>query len=315
MKILIPKALRKGEVVGLISPSSTCAEPEKIEQAVTYLERNGYRVKTSRYLNRSEHDPLHTDHYKLHDLHQMFADTEVRAIFCLRGGAGATRLLDRIDYSTIAANPKILVGYSDITALSLAIFRKTGLINFSGPMAATELHSPSSYTEAHFWGILTDPKYPACLSNFPDHSISCVRPGSASGRLIGGNLSVLSSLVGTPYLPSFRGSLLFVEDVNEPAYRIDRMLSHLFNAGLAQQCRGFMFGQFSRNPSDENRDYRFNKIFTYYANRMHEGAPVMAGLSYGHVPELMTLPVGARCRIELSPDHFAFGTTEPVVSS
>jgi len=313
MKTLIPKALRRGEVIGLISPSSTCAEPEKIERAVTYLERCGYRVKTSLYLNRSEHDPAHTDRYKLHDLHQMFADGDVRAIFCLRGGAGATRLLDRIDYSLIAANPKILVGYSDITALSLAVYRKTGLVNFSGPMAATELFAPSGYTEEHFWGVLTDPAYSKKLANFSGHEIGCVRPGAVNGRLIGGNLSVLSSLVGTPYLPSFSGSILFTEDVNEPAYRIDRMLSHLFNAGLAQKCRGIMFGQFSKNPADENRDYRFDKIFTYYANRMHEGAPVMTGLSYGHIAELMTLPVGAKCRLEISPEQFSFGAAEAVV--
>jgi muramoyltetrapeptide carboxypeptidase len=314
MKILIPKALRREEVIGLISPSSTCAEPERIQRAVTYLERCGYRVKTSLYLNRSEHDPAHTDRYKLHDLHQMFADREVRAIFCLRGGAGATRLLDRIDYALIAANPKILVGYSDITALSLAVFRKTGLVNFSGPMAATDLFEPSDYTEAHLWGMLTDPGYSKSLVNFCGHEVGCVKPGAVAGRLIGGNLSVLSSLVGTPYLPSFSGSLLFTEDVNEPAYRIDRMLSHLFNAGLAQKCRGLIFGQFSKNPADENRDYRFDKIFTYYANRMHEGAPVMTGLSYGHIRELMTLPVGARCSLEISPERFSFGAVEAVVS-
>lgn len=314
MKTLIPRALHRGEVIGLISPSSTCAEPEKIEMAVTYLERSGYRVKTSRYLNRAEHDPEHTDRYKLHDIHQMFADPEVRAIFCLRGGAGASRLLGCIDYGVISANPKILVGYSDITALSLAIFRKTGLVNFSGPMAATELHEPVRYTEEHFWGILTDPAYPQQLENFHDHPVSCVRAGSVTGRLIGGNLSVLSSLVGTPYLPSFRGSILFTEDVNEPAYKIDRMLSHLFNAGLAQQCRGIMFGQFGRTPSDLNRDYRFDKIFNYYADRMRNDSPVMEGLSYGHVPELMTLPVGARCRFGITPAQFTFSVLEPVVS-
>lgn len=314
MKILIPKALRGGDVIGLVSPSSTCAEPEKIEQAVTYLERNGYRVKTSRYLNQSEHDPEHTDRYKLHDIHEMFADRSVSAIFCLRGGAGATRILDRIDYGLIADNPKILVGYSDITALSLAVFRKAGLVNFSGPMAATELYAPTPYTEEHFWGILTDPAYATMLRNFEGHQITCVKPGTVTGRLIGGNLSVLSSLVGTPYLPPFEGGILFTEDVNEPAYRIDRMLSHLFNAGLVRQSRGLMFGQFSKNATDENREYRFDKIFTYYANRMQEGSPVMTGLSYGHIRELMTLPVGARCRLEVTPEHYSFGVAEPVVS-
>ncbi|NTU67873.1 MAG: LD-carboxypeptidase [Chlorobiaceae bacterium] len=315
MRILIPKALRKGDVIGLISPSSTCAEPEKIGLAIDYLERNGYRVKLSRYLNQAEHDPAHTDRYKLHDIHQMFSDADVKAVFCLRGGAGATRLLDRIDYDLIAANPKILVGYSDITALSLSVFAKTGLVNFSGPMVATELYAPSTYTEEHFWGMLTDPAYGRSLRNFPDHPVRCLKPGTAIGRLIGGNLSVLSSLIGTPFLPSFRGTLLFAEDINEPAYRIDRMLSHLFNAGLVQKCRGLVFGQFCKNPSDEDRDYRFDKMFAYYANRMAEGTPVMTGLSYGHIPELMTMPVGAKCRIELSEGALSFGAIDPVVEA
>jgi muramoyltetrapeptide carboxypeptidase len=315
MKILVPKALRQGDVIGLISPSSTCAEPEKIGQAVTYLERNGFRVRPSRYLNQAEIDPAHTDRYKLHDIHQTFADPEVKAVFCLRGGAGATRLLDRIDYGLIASNPKILVGYSDITALSLAVFAKTGLVNFSGPMAATELFSPTPYTEEHFWGMLTDPGYARSLTNFEGHAIRCLKPGTATGRLIGGNLSVLSSIIGTPFLPPFEASLLFAEDVNEPAYRIDRMLSHLSNAGLISQCRALLFGQFCKNPADENCDYRFDKMFAYYADRMPEGTPVMTGLSYGHIVELMTIPVGARCRIELAPEGFAFGAVEPVVQA
>ncbi|NTU92484.1 MAG: LD-carboxypeptidase [Chlorobiaceae bacterium] len=315
MKILIPKALRKGDVIGLISPSSTCAEPEKIGQAVAYLERNGFRVRPSRYLNQAEHDPAHTDRYKLHDIHQMFADKEVKAVFCLRGGAGATRLLDRIDFSLIASNPKILVGYSDITALSLSVFAKTGLVNFSGPMIATELYAPSAYTEEHFWGMLTDPGYSRSLKNFTGHPIRCLKSGTATGRIIGGNLSVLSSMIGTPYLPSFDDALLFAEDINEPAYRLDRMLSHLTNAGLVQKCRALMFGQFCKNPADENCDYRFDKMFAYYADRMPEGTPVMTGLSYGHIQELMTIPVGARCRIELANDAFSFGAVEPVVES
>ncbi|MCE1273559.1 MAG: LD-carboxypeptidase [Chlorobiales bacterium] len=315
MKILIPKALRQGDVIGLISPSSTCAEPEKIDQAITYLERNGFRVRLSRYLNQSEHDPAHTDRYKLHDIHQMFADPEVRAVFCLRGGAGATRLLDRIDYRLIASNPKILVGYSDVTALSLAVFAKTGLVNFSGPMIATELYAPSPYTEEHFWVMLTDPDYGRALRNFDKHDVRCLKPGNATGRLIGGNLSVLSSMIGTPFLPSFNETLLFAEDVNEPAYRIDRMLSHLSNAGLIRQCRGLIFGQFCKNPADENCDYRFDKMFAYYADRMPEGTPVMTGLSYGHIRELMTIPVGAKCTLEVTDEKFAFGAVEQVVEA
>ena len=316
MTTLIPKALRYGDTIGLISPSSHSAYPDKINQAVIYLEKNGYQFKPSRHLNCIDTDPAIADEQKLHDLHEMFSDPSIKAIICLRGGAGATRLLKKIDYSIIAANPKIVVGYSDITALSLALFAKTGLISFSGPMLATELYEPTPYTEEHFWGMLTSPSYALSLQNHPDHTITCIRAGSAEGRLIGGNLSVLSSMIGTPYLPALNGSLLFLEEINEPAYRIDRMLSHLDNAGLLAPCNGVLLGQFS-NVSEVTKEetLRLQHIFTYYSNHAHIEGPVLRGLSYGHIKNLMTIPIGARFTIELSPTGtFLLRAVEPVIA-
>jgi len=314
MITLTPKALRPGDTIGLISPSSHCAYSDRIERAVISLEKNGYRVKPSRHLNCIDQNPLIADEQKLHDLHEMFADQTVKAIICLRGGAGATRLLKKIDYRLIAANPKIVVGYSDITALSLALFAQTGLISFSGPMLATELHEPTPYTEEHFWGMLTSPTYALSLHNHPDHQITCIRAGSAEGRLIGGNLSVLSSLIGTPYLPSLNDALLFLEDINEPAYRIDRMLSHLDNAALLAPCNGLLFGQFTTAAEITKEEaLRLENIFSHYSAEALD-APVMKGLSCGHIKQLMTLPIGARFRMEISENGaFFFGATEPVV--
>ncbi len=315
MKTLTPKALRKGDTIGLISPSSHCAYPDKIGQAISYLEKNGYRVKPSRHLNRIDTDPAVADQQKLHDLHEMFADPTIKAIICLRGGAGASRLLKKINYRLIAANPKILVGYSDITALSLAVFAKTGLISFSGPMLATELYGPTPYTEEQFWGMLTSPSYALSLQNYSGHPVTCIRAGTAEGILIGGNLSVLSSMIGTPYLPSLNDSLLFLEDINEPAYRIDRMLSHLDNAGLLAQSKGVLLGQFgneAENTKEEN--LRQQNIFDYYSAQACTDGPVMRGLSYGHIINLMTLPVGARVKIQLSPaGNFTLGAINPVI--
>ena len=313
MKTLVPKALRRGDTIGLISPSSHCSFPDRIQQAVTYLEKNGYRVKPSIHLNRIDTDPAIADEEKLQDLHGMFGDPSVAAIICLRGGAGSYRLLKKIDYGLIAANPKILVGYSDITALSLAIFSKTGMISFSGPMLATELHGPTAYTEEHFWGMLTSPAYALSLLNHESHPVSCVREGCAEGRLIGGNLSVLSSMIGTPYLPPFRDTLLFIEDINEPAYRIDRMLSHLGNAGLLAESRGILLGQFTGEPERNGENIRLEKIFDYYCQHAHPEGPVMRGLSYGHICNLMTIPVGARYRMEVSATAFSLRALEPVV--
>jgi muramoyltetrapeptide carboxypeptidase len=313
MKTLIPKALRKGETIGLISPSSHCAYPEKIGQAISYLEKNGYRVKPSSHLNCIDTDPAIADSEKLHDIHEMFSDPRVKAIFCLRGGAGAARLLSKLDYNLIAANPKILAGYSDITALSLALYAKTGLISFSGPMVATELYAPSPYTEEHFWGMLTSGTYAQSIENHAGHMVSAIREGCTEGQLIGGNLSVLSSMIGTPFLPSFKDTLLFLEDINEPAYRIDRMLSHLSNAGLLSRCNAILFGQFSSEPPEKSENERLKNIFEYYS-ALNRDAAVLSGLSYGHIRDLMTIPVGARFKVRLtSSGIFSFGALEPVI--
>ena len=313
MKNLTPKALRKGDTIGLISPSSHCAFPEKIGQAVSYLEKNGYKVKLSCHLNRIDPDPAIADREKLHDIHEMFCDRNVQAIFCLRGGAGAARLLNNIDYNLIAANPKILAGYSDITALALALYAKTGLISFSGPMAATELFAPTPYTEEHFWGILTSRNYALSIKNHTNHTVTCMREGSAEGQLIGGNLSVLSSMIGTPFLPSFKDTLLFLEDINEPAYRIDRMLSHLSNANLLSNCNAILFGQFTAEPEKIGESERMKRVFDYYST-LNNQAIALAGLSYGHIPDLMTIPVGGRFKVQISQaGTFSLGALEPVI--
>ena len=286
MKNLTPKALRKGDTIGLISPSSHCAYPEKIAQAVSYLEKNGYSVKPSLHLNRIDPDPAIADKQKLHDI---------------------------LDYTLIAANPKIFAGYSDITALSLALYAKTGLISFSGPMLATELYSPTPYTEEHFWGMLTSPNYALSLQNHQSHSLTCIRAGTVEGQLIGGNLSVLSSMIGTPFLPSFKNTLLFLEDINEPAYRIDRMLSHLSNANLLACCSAILFGQFSGEPGKIGEDERMKKVFDYYST-LNKHTAVLSGISYGHITNLMTLPVGAHFKVQIAPTGtFSLGALEPVI--
>ncbi|NTW83346.1 MAG: LD-carboxypeptidase [Chlorobiaceae bacterium] len=315
MHTIRPKVLRKGDTIGLISPSSHCAHPDRIEQAVRYIEKQGYRVEPSRHLNCIDTDPAIADRHKLLDLHEMFSNPGIQAIICLRGGAGASRLLKKINYDIISANPKILVGYSDITALSLAVFAKTGMISFSGPMLATELYGPSPYTEEHFWGMLTSPSYALSIRNHENHPISCIRPGKTEGRLIGGNLSVLSSMIGTPFLSSFRDMLLFFEDINEPAYRIDRMLAHLSNAGLLEECSGMLLGQFTGDTEiTAEEESRLQHIFRYYSNPDNMEGPVMRGLSYGHIRDLLTIPVGARCFMEISSSgYFSFGAAEPVI--
>ena len=164
--------------------------------------------------------------------------------------------------------------------------------------------------------MLTSPAYALSLQNYPDHPITCIRAGSAEGILVGGNLSVLSSMIGTPYLPALNDSLLFLEDINEPAYRIDRMLSHLDNAGLLAQCKGLLFGQFGNDAENTKAEnFRQQHIFKYYSQETHSNGPVMRGLSYGHIRNLMTIPIGARFKMTLSPTgNFSFGALSPVIA-
>ncbi len=313
MKILTPKALCKGDTIGLISPSSPSPDQEKIDRAVTYLEKLGYHVKPAGHFNCQGEPRMELDRRKLEDLHDMFADSRVKAIFCLRGGSGATRLLENLDYDLIAGNPKILAGYSDITALSIALFTRTGLITFSGPMLATELHNPSSYTEENFWNVLESTSSVRQILNHPGHPVHIYRDGTAEGTLLAGNLTVFSCLVGTPYLPLFRNTIPLFEDVNEEPYRIDRLLSHIYNAGILNQCKGLLFGQFSRDIMDFNRPSPLLDILRYYTEKTAIHIPVAAGLSYGHIDDLLTIPVGTACSFAARNGELSL-TMPPAVS-
>ncbi|MBL6956698.1 MAG: LD-carboxypeptidase [Chlorobium phaeobacteroides] len=314
MRTLIPKALRHGDTIGLISPSSPSPDHEKVGHAVSYLEKLGYRVKPAEHFNSRTENRLELDRRKLSDLHEMFADTSVKAIFCLRGGSGATRLLQDLDYELVSRNPKILAGYSDITALSIGLFAKTGLLTFSGPMLATELHNPSGYTEENFWKILESTSSVHQIINHPDHPINVYREGSATGTLLAGNLTVLSCLVGTPYLPPLDGTLPIFEDINEEPYRIDRLLSHFHNAGLLSSCSGILFGQFSKEIITFDTQHPLLDILRYYTEKTSPNVPVVAGLSYGHIDDLLTLPVGATCTLNASHERISL-TTSPAVCS
>lgn len=314
MHTLVPKALRHGDTIGLISPSSPSPDHEKIGHAVTYLEKLGYRVKPAAHFNSQAVTRQELDRRKLYDLHEMFADRSVKAIFCLRGGSGATRLLPDIDYGLVTENPKIFAGYSDITALSIALYARTGLITFSGPMLATELHNPSSFTEENFWKILESTSSVHQIINHLNHPVCIFREGSATGTLLAGNLTVLSCLVGTPYLPSMESSLPLFEDINEEPYRIDRLLSHFHNAGLLKKCLGVLFGQFSRDAMVFDQQHPLLDILHYYTEKTAPHVPVVAGLSYGHIDDLITVPVGAHSTLKARNDEISL-TTPPAVSS
>lgn len=311
-KRIKPPALKKGDVIGIVSPASSPDDFSRIDKGVAYLESLGYRVKLGKHIYRRNGYLSANDDERAEDLNEMFSDPQVRAIICVRGGYGTPRILDKINYSAIRKNPKIFVGYSDITALQLAIFKKTGLITFSGPMLAVDIYSDfDPYAEEFFWRILTSKSDKIQIKNPDDKDISVLSHGKSTGILLGGNLSLLASVIGTKFQPDFSNSVLVVEDIGEEPYRIDRYFSQLKNSGVLSKIKACVLGQFTDcAPKEPEKSLTLEQIFQDYLGNLK--IPVIANLSYGHIPKKITLPIGAKIRIDTKRKMIAI--VESVVS-
>jgi muramoyltetrapeptide carboxypeptidase len=229
----------------------------------------------------------------------MLADRSVRAVIALRGGYGTPRLLDRVDYRALRRDPKILVGYSDLTALLLAVYRKTGLVTFSGPMAGVEMWKEfDPLTEELFWRVVTSASPIGELRNPPDDPARGHGTAKVAGRLIGGNLSLLVSLLGTPFAPSLRDAILVIEDVDEAPHRVDRMLSQLRNAGIVRALKGLVLGRFTDcKPADPAKPFlTIEQVLEEVV--VSATIPVLTNFLYGHIPRKFTLPVGVRAALD-----------------
>ena len=300
MTSLKPPRLRKGDLIGIISPASPPSSKEKIDKGVQYLERLGYHVKVGRYV-LSQHGYLAgPDEERARDLNEMLADRKVKAIFAIRGGYGTPRLLHLVNYGAIRSNPKIIVGYSDLTALQLAVYRKTGLVTFSGPMVGVEMwNSMDPFTEEHFWRIITSSSRIGLLPNPPDEQTTVLNKGSATGRLLGGNLSLLVSVFGTPYVPDLRKSLLILEDVDEAPHRIDRMFTQLSHSGTLKHISGMILGKFTDCvPSDPSKPHlTVEQVLDGVLKTV--SCPTITNFPYGHIPRKLTIPFGVRARLSV----------------
>ncbi len=275
-----PPRLRSGDKIGIIAPAGA-VEPDEIEASLDLLKRMDYEIVEAPHLYDKDGYLAGTDEDRLSDLHLMFDDKEIRAIFCARGGYGALRLLDRIDYTLIEKNPKILAGYSDITALLWAIYLKTGLIVFHGPMikefAGRERGNLNTLLEHISSGRIDSMD----LSNG-----TVLREGNASGILLGGNLSLINCLTGTPYMPSLDDKILFIEERGESPYRIDRMLAHLKLSGALDNIKGLIAGNFI----DCGEESDINRLLLDWTSDI--AVPVISKIDFGHGSKNITLPVG-----------------------
>lgn len=297
--LLRPKALRRGEVIGLVAPAGALWKPERVEACVRYLEGHGYRVEVGAHALGNDGAFAGTDDQRLADLNGMLRDPRIRAVMALRGGYGTPRLLDRIDYAAVRRDPKIVVGYSDITALQMALWRKTGLVTFSGPLGAVEFAGqPDPVTEESFWRLVTSRSTRGRLSLPEDHPLQARQVGVGEGPLLGGCLSLVVTLLGTPFSPDYRGAVLALEDVHEQFHRLDRMMTQLRLAGVLGRLAGLVLGQFTQACAADPA-HPFHDLEAVWGSVLKDlRCPVLAGFPYGHVPRKVTLPWGIPVRVD-----------------
>jgi muramoyltetrapeptide carboxypeptidase len=304
----------------MVAPSAAPNEPERIRFAIDTVESLGFKVKPGAHLFDREGYLAGSDAARADDLNAMFADDGVDAIWCVRGGYGASRILPALDYALMQRKPKALIGYSDITALHVAIHRHAGLVTFHGPVA---FRAFTPYSLGELKRVLWTGETPVRLGGPPpferaegrvdwENRVATLVPGTARGRLLGGNLCLMSHLCGTPYFPDLRGAILFLEDVEEAYYRIDRMLTQLWLSGALAGVAGVAFGKFTNCNSSpfflQNRP--LDDILAERCRAL--GVPAVSGIMVGHIEDQTTLPVG--CLAELDADAGTLTLLEPGVS-
>lgn len=300
--LLLPPRLKEGDTIGLVSPGAATYEAERFAVATETLQALGFKVKEGRHARARRGHFAGTDAQRAEDLNAMFADPQVQGILAMTGGSGGTRILNLLDYAAIRRTPKCLAGFSDVTALLNAIQAQTGLVTFHAPMGVSEWND---FSTQYFRRVLMQGEA-ATFRNPPDSDhlpaqtkgrVRTLRGGKARGKLLGGNLSVLTTLLGTPYRPDFTGAVLFLEDINEYIYRVDRMLAHLKQAGVLDKLAGVVLGQFTDcKPGEGFGTLTLEEVFDDYFQPLH--IPVYAGAMFGHVRLKFTLPVGLPVEID-----------------
>lgn len=284
MNLIKPSALKKGDTIGFLTVCGAVEEIEKIEISKKYFENKGYKVVISDTTYMQKGFLAADDDVRLAQLHEFFADDEIDAILCTRGGYGAIRLLNKIDYNLIKNNPKIFAGFSDVTALLVSLTTNCGLKTFHSPMPVSNFGNDivPQITENSFFDICGGDRFKTKLEG-KVYSLSNV---IEEGILWGGNLATLASMVGTNFIPNEK-FILFLEDVNEPAYKIDRYLTQLmFDKKFIKNIRGIALGSFT-NLDDEKL---FDSIFYELGEKLN--ISIMSGLKIGHVDEQITIPLG-----------------------
>lgn len=299
-----PKTLKKGATIGLIATSSD-TETARVAACVKKLEDMGYKVKAADNLDSNYGGYMAgTGEIRGQWVNRMFADPEVDAIFCIRGGDGSSRIMEYLDYDMIRQNPKIFLGYSDVTNLHLALNQKCDLVTFHGPMVSSNMvDSFDEETEKSlFQALNAEEDY--TFSNPEGFPIEVLKEGKATGKLIGGNLSLLSASIGTPYEMDTKNKIVFIEEVCEPISKIEKWAYHLRNAGKFRECSGVILGQFTKIVNEDLPE--FDSICCMKDVLEGLDIPVLYNVQSGHSKPMMTLPMGAVCTIDTSAPSIRF---------
>jgi muramoyltetrapeptide carboxypeptidase len=304
-ELLKPRALAPGDTVAVIMPSTPVPDPDRLASVERTLAHFGLKLKKGRYLGRRTTSFPQSIDERVAELHEAFADPDVKGVFPVGGGYGTMQILDRLDFSIIRRHPKIFTGYSDITALHLAFHKIAGLVTFHSPVV---LSAFSPYSQDYFRRALFEPRPLGVVRNpaetnpiRPQHPWRTVRPGTARGRLVGGNLTLISTTLGTPWEIDTRGRIFFIEDVGEETYSIDRMLTQLHLAGKFRDCVGVVWGECADcgpgvyKPSTAT-PFTLGETIDNLLGRLD--VPVLSGLTIGHTADQATLPLGVMATLD-----------------
>jgi muramoyltetrapeptide carboxypeptidase len=306
LKRIKPKGLKIGDKIGVIAPSTNVSDPEDVARAIKTLEYFGFVPVLGEYLQNGSGYKTRLPQERASDLHSMFENDEINGIIAIRGGYGSPQILDKIDFDLIKNNPKVFCGYSDITALNIAIYQNTGLVTFHGPVLMSNF---SPYTEKSFRDLIfaggTNPfqiKYfnPDTKKGIlPMYPTLTIKDGEAEGELVGGNLSLISGLMGTPYEIDTKGKLFFLEDVGEKPFRVDRMLTQLRLAGKFDDAAGIIIGKCEdcgpEGSGATTWDRTVNEV--YYDILSDLNKPIVANMMIGHSTDRLTLPLGIKAKL------------------
>ena len=313
LPLVKPSRLSKGDTIGLVTPASGPFEASTIWKTRARLENLGFKVKLAKHISETYGYLAGSDADRAEDLHAMFRDKAVRAIVALRGGYGSGRLLHYLDFDLIRKHPKILIGYSDITSILLMVYKLSGLVTFHGPVGVSDF---SEYTQKYFWGQLTTTQ-PMGAIDFPKPDDPLLPPnltwtihgGKATGPVVGGNLTLVCASLGTPYEIDTRGRVLFLEEVEEEPYSIDRMLTQLDNAGKLNEAVAIALGKCANcGPRKFNPGFdRTLSVEEVYWDRLgHLKKPILVDLPIGHISDKITVPLGVRVTVDADKRQFIF---------